>query len=567
MEDFGMNRKFLSLTLAVIMVFTSLSFAFAADSGKLDVGNGGNYVVIPMSGSISGTITLGSGSVNKDMPASEHMASASKSKGTVIASVNGALFNAYYNKKTALTFPDNCARTYGAIIVNGQSVKGVGSTPMLAFTSDGKALIDRVKIDVRMTLRRKEKVGMWAVNDYYTDSTSIVLITPECGYSVPLQAGAVVVHVKNGIVDSVDDKNPAYADCLAGEQLVVYNSGAWANAKKYTLEPKKGNSAEITTSLTPDRTAGQADWDKVITGVGVSPWLLQGGKDVFDQNGTMEAKMGKDFTAQRTFAAVKADGTLMIGETSGTFANIITYLQGQGYVDAIALDGGSSSMLNVGGTYKQNAGRNLTNVIHIIDYGSAASLPKKTAAADIVTPDSWAVGFISTAEELGLIPDKFDMAAKQNITRAEFCQLAYNFVEKVLDPEELTGRLNTCGITYKDAEAAFTDISNDYHNVIVQSYRLGLVSGKGAGKFDPYACITRQEAAALLTNTAKVVGIEANGEAVEFADAASFANWAPTFIDFVARAGIMSGTTTGFNPNGYFNKEQAVITFVNLYSK
>ena len=557
-----MFRKLLALSLAILL-FSSPVFAFAASSGALGVGSGGTFVEIPMTGNVGAVFTLGGGSVNKDMSAGEHMTAASKTKGTVIASVNGALFNAYYNTKTALSFPGNCARTYGAIIQNGQSLKGAGTTPMLAFTSDGKALIDRVKVGVSMTLRRRDVVGMWAVNDYYTDATSIVLITPECGYSVPLQAGAVVVHIKNSVVESVDEK-AASASCAGDEKLVIYNSGAWANAQKYGLQPKKGNSAEIKTALTPDRSSDQAEWDKVVTGVGVSPWLLQGGKDVFDQNGTMEAKMGKDFSAQRTFAAVKADGTLLIGETSGTFANIIKYLQGQGYVDAVALDGGASSMLNVGGVYKQNAGRKLTNVIHIVDFGSQSALPQKAALRDIVTPDAWASDYISTAKNSGLIPSGFDMAAKQNITRAEFCQLTYHYLELVLDPDDLKYRLNTCGISYTDAEAALNDIGNDFHNVIVQSYRLGLVSGKGGGKFDPFASITREEAATMLSRLGDMLGFEPVREGTVFADSSSFSSYAPPYIDKTYRYGMMEGTPTGFNPKGYFTKEQAITVFVRI---
>lgn len=558
-----MLRRILSLAIAFIMLFAVTVSVCGTNSGSLSIGKGGNFVEIPMTGTIGAEITLGSGSVNKDMAAAEHMTAASKLKGKVIASVNGALFNAYYDAKTILSFPSNCARTYGVIIQNGQSVKGAGTAPLLAFTSDGKALIDRVKVNVSITLRRKDTVGIWGVNDYYTDAASVVLITPECGYSVALQTGAVVVHIKNAAVVSVEE-NAASAFCAAGEKLVIYNSGAWANSLKYSIQPKIGNSAEITTTLTPDRTENQADWNKVVTAVGVNPWLLQGGKDVFDQNGTMEAKMAKDYTAQRTFAAVKADGTLLIGETSGTFASIIAYLQSQGYVDAIALDGGASSMLNAGGTYKQSAGRKLTNVLHIVDYGSASALPKQTANPDIVTPDNWAVGFIDTAYSQGLVPSGFDLAAKQNITRAEFCQLCYKYLETVLDPADLTSRLNSCGISYRDAEASFTDIGNDCHNAIVQAYRLNIVSGKGGGKFDSFASITREEAATMLSKLGDMLGFEYVRESTEFPDAAEFSSYAPGFIDKTYRYGMMDGTNTGFNSKGYFTKEQAITVFVKI---
>ncbi|HQC36397.1 MAG TPA: S-layer homology domain-containing protein, partial [Bacillota bacterium] len=500
----------------------------------------------------------------KDMPVSEHIAKAQTVGGSLLASVNGALFNAYYNARADLTFPDNCARTYGVLISNGQAVKGAGTIPMLGFTSDGKALIDNVKIDVRVSFRSGQSIGMWAVNDYYNDATSIVLITPECGYPVPLQSGAMVVHVKNGMVDNIEH-GLSSVSCAADEKLVIYNAGSWQNAVTYNQEPRPGNSAEINTLLTPEKAETQDDWNRIVTAVGSKPWLLQNGVDVFERNGSMEEKMGKDFNAQRTFAAILPDGSLMIGETTASFGEIISYLQSIGARDALALDGGASSMLHSGGNYLQNAGRKLTNVLHIIDFSNSGNIPTPPPQNDASEPSAWARPFIDTAYENGLIPEGFDLAPKTNITRAEFCQLAYTYVEKKLGSEKIKELLNASPYSYAQAQENFDDIANNYHNVIVQSFRLGIVSGKGAGKFDPNGSITRQEAATMLTKAAKLVGIEASGEPVTFADAASISAWATDFVDFAARAGIMAGTGDNFDPLGYFTKEQAITTFTKIF--
>ncbi len=558
-------KRLTTLLLAILMFACAAASGYAGvTSDALTIGKNGNYVVIPMNENVNAVITLGYSSVNKDMPVSEHIAKAQTVGGRLLASVNGALFNAYYNAKADLTFPDNCARTYGVLISNGQAVKGAGTIPMLGFTSDGKALIDNVKIDVRVSFRSGQSIGMWAVNDYYNDATSIVLITPECGYPVPLQSGAVVVRVKNGTVDRIDHSLSSVS-CAADEKLVIYNAGSWQNAVTYNQEPRPGNSAEINTLLTPEKAETQDDWNRIVTAVGSKPWLLQNGVDVFERNGSMEEKMGKDFNAQRTFAAILPDGSLMIGETTASFGEIISYLQSIGARDALALDGGASSMLHSGGNYLQNAGRKLTNVLHIIDFSNSGNIPTPPPQNDASEPSAWARPFIDTAYENGLIPDGFDLAPKTNITRAEFCQLAYTYVEKKLGSEKIKELLNASPYSYAQAQENFDDIANNYHNVIVQSFRLEIVSGKGAGKFDPNGSITRQEAATMLTKAAKLVGIEASGEPVTFSDAASISPWATDFVDFAARAGIMAGTGDNFDPLGYFTKEQAITTFTKIF--
>ena len=541
--------------------------SYAANSYAITIGgNAGNVVTIPASGTVGAVITTGQNSVNKDMPAADHDAKTNAMPGTLTASVNGALFNAYYNGGKTLSYPDNCAQIMGMLMSGGEVIsRGSGKNVLLGVTEDGKYLIDRVNVAVSAIFRGKDKFTFWAVNTYHTDAGAIDLFTSQMGYSFALQSGAVVVRIQGGVVTDVQKGVTRLNVPAAGEKVIVYNANAWANACQWNTEPHVGNSAVVETVLTPEKAGTQADWNKVVTAVGCSPWLLEGGVDKFAENTNSDPKMARDYKAQRTFAAVMGDGSLMIGECTATFGQIIDYLKSIGAVDAMALDGGASSTLYTPQAgYLQPAGRKLASMLHFIDYGSAEAVPGKGQSSMDVQPSSWAAGYVRKAQDEGLIPDDFDLIPKANITRAQFAGLAVSLVKKYYTGGDYNALLMKNGIDYDAARAAFSDT---YLLDVMQAYQLGIVAGKGEKTFDPNGSITRREAAVMLTNTAKLVGrtdLE-NGPAA-YEDAKDIA-WAADFVDFVTRAGIMGSTSTEkaiFSPLGYYTQEQALTTMCNL---
>ncbi|MBQ4410577.1 MAG: phosphodiester glycosidase family protein [Firmicutes bacterium] len=540
--------------------------SYAANSYAITIGgNAGNAVTIPASGTVGAVITTGQNSVNKDMPAADHVAKANAMPGTLTASVNGALFNAYYNGGKTLSYPDNCAQIMGMLMSGGEVIsRGSGKNVLLGVTEDGKYLIDRVNVAVSAIFRGKDKFTFWAVNTYHTDAGAIDLFTSQMGYSFALQSGAVVVRIQGGVVTDVQKGVTRLNVPAAGEKVIVYNANAWANACQWNTEPHVGNSAVVETVLTPEKAGTQADWDKVVTAVGCSPWLLEGGADKFAENTNSDPKMGRDYKAQRTFAAVMGDGSLMIGECTATFGQIIDYLKSIGAVDAMALDGGASSTLYTPQTgYIQPAGRKLASMLHFVDYGSTAAIPRKNQPVMNGEPSAWAAAYVQKAQDVGLIPDGFNLMPKANITRAEFASLAVSLVRQYYSGSAYNSLLSRNGISYDDARAAFSDT---YLMDVMQAYQMGIVAGKGEGKFDPNGSIKRMEAAVMLANTAKLVGREADGGSLDYEDAKDIA-WAADFVDFVTRAGIMGSASASryvFNPLGYYTQEQALTTMVNL---
>ncbi len=562
------TRKLTALVLAALLMVCALpAGVFATSVQVISIGGAaGNAVVIPASGTIGAVVTAGQSSVNKDMPAADHVAKANAGAGTLTASVNGALFNAYYNANAALAYPDNCPQPYGMLMTGGEVIcRGSGKNVLLGVTDTGKYLIDRVNVAVSAVFRGKDKFTFWAVNVYHTDPAAVNMFTQEMGYGFALSSGAVAVRIQGGTVTDVQTGLSRLECPAAGEKVVVFGSSAWANACSWNTEPRVGNTASVETVLTPEKAGTQEDWNRVTAAVGCSPWLLEGGVDKFSENANSDPKMARDFRAQRTFAAVLGDGSLMIGECSCTFGEIISYLQGIGAVDAMALDGGASSTLYTPANgYLQPAGRKLNSMLHFIDYGSAAAIPGKGAVQMNGEPSAWAASYVERALQEGLIPEGFALTPKANITRAEFASLAVSLIKlHVGTGNRYEKLLKRNGISYEDARASFDDT---YLLAVMQAYQMGIVAGKGERRFDPNGSITRREAAVMLTNTAKILGREASGRPLAYEDAADIA-WAADFVDYVTRADIMgsaSATRTLFNPLGYYTQEQAIVTMCNL---
>lgn len=180
----------------------------------------------------------------------------------------------------------------------------------------------------------------------------------------------------------------------------------------------------------------------------------------------------------------------------------------------------------------------------------------------------WAVKNIGQAIEMKIVPPAMQNQYLENISRADFCKLAVNFlVRKTGKPiQELMNEKNI-----QLRQNVFTDTTD---NEILAANALGIVNGVGNGKFNPDGVISRQEAAVMLMRTASALGItipEAKGES--FSDSDDFAEWAKAGITFVSRMvdknsnqKVMSGVGNNlFSPLGTYTREQSIVTMLRLF--
>jgi len=119
---------------------------------------------------------------------------------------------------------------------------------------------------------------------------------------------------------------------------------------------------------------------------------------------------------------------------------------------------------------------------------------------------------------------------------------------------------------------SFTDTSD---SDVEAAARLGIVNGRGNGRFDPQGTITRQEAAAMLYRTAAEVGVPLPepGGALAFDDSHQIAEYARDGVLFVATTSdlvsgkkVMEGVGGNlFSPLAGYTREQAYLTILRLY--
>lgn len=181
------------------------------------------------------------------------------------------------------------------------------------------------------------------------------------------------------------------------------------------------------------------------------------------------------------------------------------------------------------------------------------------------TPSQWAQGETWEAICSKLALNDLQGKYRSNITREEFCRLMVNLVEQKTG-QSMSAYLSSKGLT---VSAPFSDTNS---TEVAAAYTLGIVSGRSADSFDPNGSISRQEAAAMLARTAKLLGIT-SGTGVAFADSGEVSPWASESVAFISGVTdpttggkVMSGTGNGnFSPWGSYTREQAIITALRLF--
>ncbi len=163
----------------------------------------------------------------------------------------------------------------------------------------------------------------------------------------------------------------------------------------------------------------------------------------------------------------------------------------------------------------------------------------------------WAKDYAKQAKALG-ITDNVTLLWAQNINREQFCELAYNMLDKAMG--------GYGGNTYPEA---FADTDN---KKVLALSALGIVAGKGDGLFDPKALLTREEAATILGRIADYAGLAHTELYYLFDDEAAIAHWAMSAVQQICNLGIMQGVGENrFSPKGAYTVEQAVATLVRMH--
>lgn len=116
----------------------------------------------------------------------------------------------------------------------------------------------------------------------------------------------------------------------------------------------------------------------------------------------------------------------------------------------------------------------------------------------------------------------------------------------------------------ENATVEFTDVERSRwsYSYIASAYKLNLIAGVGDGKFDPAAPITREDMAVILARLAENSGFEITDEEIAFTDKADISDYARTAVAYLSSIGIINGVNDGkFDPKGITTRAQAAVVF------
>ena len=197
-------------------------------------------------------------------------------------------------------------------------------------------------------------------------------------------------------------------------------------------------------------------------------------------------------------------------------------------------------------------------------------------AATTPPTSSWAQDEVQKADALGLIPGAIQglETYRAPITRAQFCEMVVNFVarQQGSDLASFEKLLTRYKVEYDDqgmVKAPFSDTAAE--GVETMAYYLGIVNGKGDGKFDPDGLLTRQEAATMLARTYEAcMGIYKAVPVLEgapsYPDQAAISDWAKDAVTLMALWKVMNGMDDGtFAPQANYTVEQCILTLLRLW--
>lgn len=181
-----------------------------------------------------------------------------------------------------------------------------------------------------------------------------------------------------------------------------------------------------------------------------------------------------------------------------------------------------------------------------------------------IPEDPWAVEPVKEAARRSLLPYELTFNYGGYISREYFCMLLGSFIAVAGGYSSIDAYMQATGQNY--LLNYFSDCDGRDPSISIL-YCLGIVNGKGGDIFDPESCITRQEAAKMLTEAASKFTFVQSVYTLSYDDNDLIAPWAEFYVKWVSENGIMSGIdATHFDPTGYYTQQQAITTVTRLFN-
>jgi Phosphodiester glycosidase len=272
----------------------------------------------------------------------------------VAAAINGGYFNR--NNRMPLGALKRDGKWLSSPILNRGAI---------GWNDRGQMRIARLQMQETLNTSKGEQLQSLALNSAYVQ-TGISRYTSEWGktYS-PIQADELIVTVQQ---DKVTQITP-------GNAIGSVNIPIPANGYLLALrgQPELSESMSIGTILTLKRQLTPPDFDTYTQIAAAGPWLVQAGKIVLDAKGeNFGAAFSKESAVRSAIASLSNGNIILVavhnraGGKGPTLTEMAQLLPQMGAVDALNLDGGSSTSLYLGGQLVDRASATAARVHNAI---------------------------------------------------------------------------------------------------------------------------------------------------------------------------------------------------------
>ena len=179
------------------------------------------------------------------------------------------------------------------------------------------------------------------------------------------------------------------------------------------------------------------------------------------------------------------------------------------------------------------------------------------AFTDVPT-DAWYKQYVDYACEHNIFAgtSKTAFSPLSKLTRAQFVQVIANIESVKLD---------------NSIDSPFDDVLSGkwYTAAVTWGYKNGIVSGVGAGKYQPDREVTREEMCVMLVNYTekyKKVSLGPDSSSALFSDHSDISDWAKAAVYKCRNSGIVSGVGNNmFSPRSTADRAQGAAVFTNYY--
>ncbi|MBQ7898207.1 MAG: S-layer homology domain-containing protein [Clostridia bacterium] len=180
----------------------------------------------------------------------------------------------------------------------------------------------------------------------------------------------------------------------------------------------------------------------------------------------------------------------------------------------------------------------------------ALSFVSVTALAFDDMPNDWSTAALQSAVDNGLLQGTDNkLLPKNNLTRAQMATIL----------------VRALGATESADISSFTDVPKNawYYNNMAIAFKMNIFRGDGAGKMNPDANITRQEAFVVLARAYNLTTSDYTSLS-KFKDADKIASWAKPELAALVKAGYVAGSNGMLNPLSSITRAEFAQVMYNL---